>query len=107
MAAKKNVPFFWVTDASGNKSVSVTLLVVSFFVTTLAFVLSIFHKIGPVEIRQFDVAACSTYMVPILTLYFSRRWSDAKLGITQMREAAQTTSESIVDRKDDFVPPKQ
>lgn len=83
------IPFFWVRDASGHRSVSVTLLVVSFFVTTVAFVLSIFEKMGPLAIRPFDVAACSTYMVPILTLYFSRRWTDAKHGITQLREASQ------------------
>jgi hypothetical protein len=91
------VPFFWVRDASGHRSVSVTLLVVSFFVTTLAFVLSIFSKIGPVEIRPFDVAACSTYMVPILTLYFSRRWTDARHGITQLRESAQNANTPLVE----------
>lgn len=88
-AESASVPFFWIRDAAGHKSVSVTLLVVSFFVTTVAFILSIFAKIGPFEIRPFDVAACSTYMIPILTLYFSRRWTDAKHGITQLRESAQ------------------
>lgn len=89
------VPFFWMRDAAGHRSVSVTLLIVSFFVTTMAFVLSIFQKIGPLEIRPFDVAACSTYMVPILTLYFSRRWTDAKHGITQLREAAQFANQNL------------
>lgn len=100
------VPWFWIKDASGHKSVSVTLLVVSFFVTTIAFVLSIFHNIGPIEIRPFDVAACSTYMVPILTLYFSRRWTDARHGITQMREAAVSANtpltSSYYDQTQDY-----
>jgi hypothetical protein len=104
------IPFFWIRDASGHRSVSVTLLVVSFFVTTLAFVLSIFNKIGPVEIRPFDVAACSTYMVPILTLYFSRRWTDAKHGITQLREASQFANQPLTnptsnEMQQTFVPP--
>lgn len=81
------VPFFWIRDSAGHKSVSVTLLVISFFVTTIAFVLSIFEKIGPLSVRPFDVSACGVYMVPILSLYFGRKWSDGANGITQARDA--------------------
>jgi len=69
--------WFWIKDAKGYGSVTVTLLLVSFVVTTLAYVLSIVDHIGPVQFRAFDVAACTAYMTPILTLYFGRKWTDA------------------------------
>jgi hypothetical protein len=74
--------FIWLKDSSGHASVSVTLVAVSFYVTTMAYVLSWFHKIGPVEVRPFDVAACGGYFIPILTMYVSRKFTDAKFGIT-------------------------
>lgn len=72
--------WYWVKDSKGEGSVTVTLVFVSFWVTTLAYVLSIFEKIGPVQIRQFDVAACSAFLIPILTLYFGRKFTEAKFG---------------------------
>lgn len=70
--------WLWIRDSKGYGSVTVTFVTVAFFVTTLAYVLSIVSKIGPFEIRQFDVAACSAYFIPILTLYFGRKWTEAK-----------------------------
>jgi hypothetical protein len=73
--------FIWLKDSSGFPSVSVTLVAVSFYVTTLSYVLSCVHSIGSFEFRQFDVAACGAYFIPILTMYVSRRFTDAKFGI--------------------------
>lgn len=87
----------WIRDASGHRSVSVTLLAVSFIVTTIAFVLSLFSKIGPVEIRSFDVGACSVYLVPILSLYFGRKWSDGANGITQAQIAANPVVPEVAE----------
>lgn len=70
---------YWIKDSKGYGSVTVTLIFVSFWVTTLAYVLSIFEKLGPLQIRPFDVAACSAYFIPICTLYFGRRWTDSKI----------------------------
>jgi len=30
--------------------------------------------------RPFDTGACSAYFIPLLTLYFGRRWTDAKFS---------------------------
>lgn len=86
--AKKELPppvpgevkdsWLWIKDTRGYGSVTVTFLTIAFFVTTVAYVFSIVEKIGPVAIRPFDVAACSAYFIPILTLYFGRKWTDAK-----------------------------
>jgi len=69
---------FWFRDTNGFPSVTVTILMIAFIVTTLAFVASIFVSIGPIAFRAFDVAACGAYFTPILALYFGRKWTDAK-----------------------------
>ena len=70
--------WYWVKDSKGYGSVTVTFTVIAFWVTTLAYVLSIVDHIGPVNIRPFDVAACSSYFLPILCLYFGRKATEAK-----------------------------
>jgi hypothetical protein len=72
--------WLWIKDSKGYGSVTVTFVTIAFFVTTLAYILSLVEKIGPVNIRPFDVAACSTYYIPILSLYFGRKFTDAKFG---------------------------
>ena len=70
--------WFWIKNSSGQASLSVTFLTVSFLVTTAAYVVSMFERVGPLQLRPFDVGATSTYFIPLLTLYFGRRWTDAK-----------------------------
>jgi hypothetical protein len=72
--------WYWVKDTKGYGSVSVTLVFIAFWVTTIAYILSIFSKIGPFTVRPFDVAACSAYLGPILALYGARKFTDAKYG---------------------------
>jgi len=79
--------WYWVKDAAGHGSVTVTLVFVSFWVTTLAYVLSMFETLGPIHVRPFDVAACASYFAPILALYFGRRYTDAKLGNPNIPQA--------------------
>jgi hypothetical protein len=70
--------WFWIKNSKGEASASVTFLTLSFVVTTFAYVASIFEHIGPLAVRQFDAGACGAYFIPLLTLYFGRRWTDAK-----------------------------
>jgi hypothetical protein len=72
--------WLWIKDSAGYPSITVTFVTISFWVTTLAYMLSIFEKIGPVNIRQFDSTAATAYFVPLLGLYFGRRWTDARFG---------------------------
>lgn len=74
---KANVSRFWINDTNGNPSMSATFATISFFVTTAVYIVSIFQKIGPIEIKSFDPAAASSYLIPSLGLYFGRRWTDA------------------------------
>jgi len=75
--------WMWLKDSNGYPSISVTIATVAFWTTTLTFLASCFQKIGPVELRPFDAAAASGYLVPCLSLYFARRWTDAKFGVTK------------------------
>lgn len=72
--------WMWIKDSKGYGSVTVTFTTVAFWVTTVAYLLSIVEKVGPVTVRPFDVAACSAYFIPILTLYFGRKYTEAKLN---------------------------
>lgn len=75
--------WFWIRDSTGHGSVTVTFVTVAFWVTTFAYLLSLVESLGPVAVRPFDVAACSTYFIPILTLYFGRKFTEAKFPHTQ------------------------
>lgn len=77
---KPKSSWFWLKDSSGYPSVSITMLAISFWVTTVVYILSIVHKIGPVELREFNVGASGAYFGLILTTYVARRFTDAKYG---------------------------
>jgi len=70
-------PKWWIRNSHGYGSVTLTLLVIAFAVTTISYILSMFEKLGPVSFRQFDVGACSAYFVPLCTLYFARKHTQA------------------------------
>lgn len=72
---KKEKFSLWLRDTSGEKSASLTFAVVAFCVTTIAYIGSFVGSIGPIKFTEFDAAACGAYLVPILTLYFSRRFT--------------------------------
>jgi hypothetical protein len=73
---KDKVSSFWINDTTGNPSMSATFATVAFVVTTASYALSIFEKIGPISFKKFDPVACSAYLVPVLSLYFGRRWTE-------------------------------
>lgn len=61
------------TDSAGSKSASFTMLIISFTAITLWFLLSIFGKLGHIDIRPFDGTTAMLYFVPIAGLYFGRK----------------------------------
>ncbi len=85
---KPKASWFWIKDSAGYPSVSITMLAISFWVTTVVYVLSIVHKIGPVEMRDFNVGASGAYFGLILTTYVARRFTDAKYGNPNVTPAA-------------------
>lgn len=84
----------WMKDSSGYPSVTITFLFVSFWITTIAYVLSIVSKIGPVDIRPFDVGACGAYFGIIFSAYIARRYTDARWGNPNI--SSQTSQTTVV-----------
>jgi hypothetical protein len=82
--AAKKLPWFWLRDDLGRKSITATITMIAFWVTTLNYVLSFLPAITifghALAWHPFDVAACSAYMIPVLSLYFGRKFTDAKFG---------------------------
>lgn len=77
---KPKASWIWIKDSAGYPSVSITMLAISFWVTTIVYILSIVQKIGPIEMREFNVGASGAYFGLILTTYVARRFTDAKYG---------------------------
>lgn len=75
---KSKMSWIWIKNTSGNPSMSATFAAVAFVSTTLIYIASVFEKIGPFSIRPFDPGACSAYLIPVLGLYFSRRYTEEK-----------------------------
>lgn len=75
---KANVSKLWINDTTGNPSMPATFATISFFVSALVFIIAIFQKIGPIELRPFDACAVSAYLIPTLSLYFGRCWTETK-----------------------------
>lgn len=73
--------WIWVKDTRGYGSVTVTILLISFWVTTLAYVLSLFEgEIYGLKLKPFDVAAATSYFGGTLATYTARKWTSAKYG---------------------------
>lgn len=58
----------------------VTLVTVSFVATTVAYLLSLADKIGPISIRAFDPAASGAYFGAVLAAYTGHHWVNTKYG---------------------------
>ena len=65
----------WLKNTEGEESASLTFAIIAFTVTTISYAFSIFPKLWGFETRPFDPGACAAYLTPILTLYFSRRFT--------------------------------
>jgi hypothetical protein len=89
----KKSPWWWMRNDKGSQSVSVTFATVSFIVTTLVYLGAAFEKVGPFTFRPFDVSAAATYFIPVLSLYFGRRLTDAKYQVPQLNNQTSTQNE--------------
>lgn len=89
----------WIKNTAGQPSMSATFAVIAFIVTTLAYVASIFQKVGIFNFRVFDPAAATAYLMPILGLYFGRRYTDTKLGNVGTQSEIQCDPPSLLQQK--------
>jgi hypothetical protein len=81
-------------DSNGNKSASLTMLIISFSILMIWLSLSIFKKIAGIEIREFDAGAAMALLTPIAGLYFGRRFT---LG-NNSNESEKLESKESIDK---------
>ena len=68
----------WFTNTKGEKSVSLTLVLITFTVVILWMILSIFVNPFGLTIMPFDASEAMIVLTPMLGLYWGRRNTDAK-----------------------------
>lgn len=75
-AAVVKMPWFWLKDDTGRKSITATVVMIAFLATTLNYLLSFLSPIFGHDFKVFDTAACSTYMIPVISMYVGRKLTD-------------------------------
>ena len=73
------------TNHTGKKSITLTMMVITFAVCMLWMVASIVMKIGHLEIRPFDAISAGTMFFGTASLYFGRRYTDGKFTMEALR----------------------
>lgn len=73
-------------NSDGKPSVSLTMVVISFNVVILWLVAWIFGSALGVAVPEFDVASATGLLMPILGLYFGRRWNSSPSSSTYNNE---------------------
>lgn len=68
---------FMLSDSSGQKSISFTMMLIGFITITIWLVASIFENIAGIAIREFDSTGAMSYFTPLAMLYFGRRYVGA------------------------------
>lgn len=81
----------WIKDQDGNPSVVVTLVLVSFIVTTISYVLSTIDHIGVLSIRPFDVSASSSYFGVVMGAFVGHKWVTSKFNGPEAKANAAAT----------------
>lgn len=69
---------FWIKNTKGEKSASLTLVVVAFSVIMLHMIASIFVNPFGIAITPFQAAEAMLVLTPLLGLYWGRRNTDVK-----------------------------
>lgn len=99
----------WLKNTAGQPSASLTFAFIGFIVVTLWLVVSIVAKIGNIEIRQFDSGQAMGYLLPLLALYWGRRWTDGKGGSLDLPQTGSTvqgkSTPEVVDPTSPSNPP--
>jgi hypothetical protein len=63
-------------NSRGESSITMTMMFIAFCLTSVLYFLNAFESIKGVKMRQFDSAATSVYLIPLLGAYLGRRYTD-------------------------------
>ena len=81
------------TQSDGRKSASFTMMVIGFTVVTLWLLVSIVEEAFGIQIREFSGSEAISYLTPLCTLYFSRRWTDRNTSGTTTNTTEEKAEE--------------
>ena len=96
----------WLKNTQGQPSASLTMAFIGFLIVTLWLLISIFSKIGKIEIREFDASQAMQYLLPLLCLYGGRRYTDGRFSL-ETQKMQFTNSDSDGDNGSDNTPGTQ
>lgn len=95
--------WYLLRNSTGKKSVSYTMMVITFTVCTIWLSLSMFQKVFHLDVREFDATAATIWFAPLAGLYFGRRWqtTDVVGAATALSEAKKKATAVVEDVTDD------
>lgn len=67
-------------NSAGEPSASLTMTTIAFFIVTLWLLAWVIGTSFGLPVPAFDATAGMTYLTPLLTLYFGRRWTSNSQG---------------------------
>lgn len=81
----RHSPWWAFRNSAGKKDVAMTLMIVAFtfslFLAALGAVENINLGDQSFNFRAFDMGFATTVLVPLIGLYFGRRWTDTNRGL--------------------------
>jgi len=82
-------PWWALKNSAGKKDVSMTLMIISFIFCLGMAILGSFESVNLGErsfnFRAFDVGFASTVLIPMLALYFGRRYTTAHERVSKVK----------------------
>ena len=78
-----NSPRYYLRNSDGKKSLSATVVLISFCSIMLLYVLSAFKTLGPIELRDFNVEAAGLILSATLANYWGRRHTESKIEVAR------------------------
>lgn len=80
----------YIKDTNGKPSASLTLSMIAFILVALWFLISFINvKIGTWTPKPFNEASALAFLIPCLSLYWGRRFSDDKLQLSKPTKEEQ------------------
>jgi hypothetical protein len=81
----ENGPWWMMRNSSGKKDVAMTLMIIAFFfslgLAAIGSIQSLSFAGYAFAFRAFDMGFATTVLVPLIGLYFGRRWTDTQRGL--------------------------
>ncbi len=77
--------WFWMKNTSGKADAALTLMVLSFLLSCVLAIAGAFQEIRvgdtSVTFTEYNMGFATTVLVPLIGLYFGRRWTDTHRGL--------------------------